>query len=938
MNKKLSFVEILKIIHRCSLTNQTRNQYMLVLIDAMIINEADNPLVGLEDDTLKRIFTGSNPFPREKAKDIYSHRDEVKFITFLRGISPNLFLNIETEIQNIEPDYKQDESGYMLAELIFERLREIAEKPRERKKMRTYSSANLIKENNTLSVMETALIAGEWDESNKKDVKFLEMMSGKTYKTFAKELSVEKGASKVNYPCWHINERAEHLQDLCVYLREDDIKQIFKSIRVCILEENRCSKHLLNGLADFLAFLSNNMNNAQYSKSEYDSCLYAFLRSLFELLYKDLNSDLIDILPILSEVNSGYIISSLSEEAVISSICSINDNHKYHIQEVLLKVGEYDQHFIDAAQLMFRLAENDNYFYKGLLSLFVVWYPRTEATTDKRIGFVKGLIKRNKNIGKQLLFDLLPGREGVVYLVPAILYAKQPLIKQISYKEYWAYETKLVELLFENYKLDSDDISRLIRRLPALSEPLFVSVLDKISECFEDFDEDGKKHILSQLSKTIMTCDDLSEDRVQSMQNIIHSHDYSYIDCLGRELFSYTSVLYVRKSRGAFGSEDELNAARIAKCKSLYDGNGADGIVDFLQTVEDKYRLGVCVFIALGIEELNSVVNKTNDVQFLRGIASQVNSDDLEMILSDKRLISIAKYVTIDGNLMKSIASLPIDKQNLFWSKFDGTSSEKLSDSAWRKYIKLLKRNKRYRKAVSEMYLHRERLAKSMTDDMFFVLSEVALDDDLSDYVYLFVLDELREFDYDNDSLVKLEFLAMHRFERNHDSKPLSVHAKMASDPKYFIDVVEKAYRFESPYCSILREWRELPGTCSSGFDLAAFNIWFSKVNSIADEGIRFSASNAIGESIFSLYEKDNQQFLESEVANILDDANNDGLRAGFISAPEYMITISPDSNEMPMFDCYKSQANLALSYGYINIASALEKIAYRFQRMYKSD
>lgn len=101
MNKKLSFVEILKIIHQCSLTNQTRNQYMLALIDAMIINEADNPLIGLEDDTLKRIFTGSNPFPRERAKEIFSHRDEVKFSTFLRGIKPNLFLNIETEIQNM---------------------------------------------------------------------------------------------------------------------------------------------------------------------------------------------------------------------------------------------------------------------------------------------------------------------------------------------------------------------------------------------------------------------------------------------------------------------------------------------------------------------------------------------------------------------------------------------------------------------------------------------------------------------------------------------------------------------------------------------------------------------------------------------------------------------------------------------------------------------
>lgn len=124
----MELIDILEIIFQCSLTKKSRADFMLELIDNMMINGVQNPFQNSAEDTLNRIFRGTNSFPCAKAKIIYMHKNEEKLSSYLQGLGENVVFNIETEIQKKDSSYEFDDSCYKLAELIFDKLNRASEK------------------------------------------------------------------------------------------------------------------------------------------------------------------------------------------------------------------------------------------------------------------------------------------------------------------------------------------------------------------------------------------------------------------------------------------------------------------------------------------------------------------------------------------------------------------------------------------------------------------------------------------------------------------------------------------------------------------------------------------------------------------------------------------------------------------------------------------
>lgn len=101
---------------------------MLELIDNMMIEGAKNPFEDSAEDTLNRIFLGTNSFPKAKVKNIYSHKDEARLSSYIRGLGDSVVFNIEESLQKIDDSYEQDDTCYKLAEFIFEKLSMISDK------------------------------------------------------------------------------------------------------------------------------------------------------------------------------------------------------------------------------------------------------------------------------------------------------------------------------------------------------------------------------------------------------------------------------------------------------------------------------------------------------------------------------------------------------------------------------------------------------------------------------------------------------------------------------------------------------------------------------------------------------------------------------------------------------------------------------------------
>jgi len=340
MSETLSFIDILNIITRCSLNTKPKNQYMLEIIDNMIMDACANPIAGSEDDTLKRIFNGSNPFPRDKALIIYSHKDETKLASFLREMGDEVIYNIEMEIQSSEPDYELDETCYNLQQLIYLRLKEIANKPR--KKRTGKSNPPTIPENsdNSLSVIEYALVIGEWEETNRIDTMFVEALVGMDYKSFSNTLIKEKDMVEVNYPMWAVKDREERVADLCLRLRDEDIRHICDSICNCVFHGNGCSARLMNSISVLISIFSNS-SNTLFSRRTYNGYLCKMLEQLTGVIDSNPNCNEVSVLPLLSEINYSYFISIVTGPSIINNISSVDDVNKYCYQAVLLKASEY---------------------------------------------------------------------------------------------------------------------------------------------------------------------------------------------------------------------------------------------------------------------------------------------------------------------------------------------------------------------------------------------------------------------------------------------------------------------------------------------------------------------------------------------------------------------------------------------------------------------
>ena len=596
--------------------------------------------------------------------------------------------------------------------------------------------------------------------------------------------------------------------------------------------------------------------------------------------------------------------------------------------------SEYDKYFINSALGLFKLAEKDEYFYEGLLSVFIGWCPRTEAPVDKKIGVMRGLLKRNPVIAKHLIFDLLPGGQNSVAAVSDVLFSEQPQLLGVTYDDYWKYESVLLDMLFNETCLNKTDYIRLIRRLSFFPESLFDLSIKRISEVAGAYNNEERIEVLEQLSKLVLR-NDLNDKAVDDIQQIINSHNYSFIGCLGKELFSYTSVIYVKSSRGVFRSIEELNCARVNKCRELYDQLGVKGILSFLDSVEDKYYLGKSVFEALNMEELVEVVKTCDDDMFMRGLASQIEASDILAYIESGIFNATARYMTLGDALMDTVNSLSPKEQRKFWTSFDGTILDNLSNEKWILLVKCLANNKRYDKTITEVYLHRDRDLSSVSKEIYDALMNSVRDNRVRDYMFLEVIDLIRSLGYDNEKMISLELSAMDRYVENLERRMLSIHKKMAENPLFFVDVVERRFRHEGHYYRILDSWETVPGISDSGFDLTRLNEWCAAVKNNASEEIYSMASLYLGKSLFNEYEKNRIDFLNSDIAQFLDEDDHDDVREGFFLAPDYAVLIDPFSKEMPKYDEFRAQSNDAISLGLVNVAGVLERIAYKYHDMY---
>lgn len=131
MENDLRFSWLVKTIHSCSGSDQKPSDFLLMLIDNMLLDGTDNPLAGDSEDYLNRIFRGTRVLSRKKASKIFSRFNSKKFVDYLQSLGDDCLYNIESIIKSEIPEFDPDDSnGFKLAELVLFEIKVISETPR----------------------------------------------------------------------------------------------------------------------------------------------------------------------------------------------------------------------------------------------------------------------------------------------------------------------------------------------------------------------------------------------------------------------------------------------------------------------------------------------------------------------------------------------------------------------------------------------------------------------------------------------------------------------------------------------------------------------------------------------------------------------------------------------------------------------------------------
>ena len=186
--------------------------------------------------------------------------------------------------------------------------------------------------------------------------------------------------------------------------------------------------------------------------------------------------------------------------------------------------------------------------------------------------------------------------------------------------------------------------------------------------------------------------------------------------------------------------------------------------------------------------------------------------------------------------------------------------------------------------------------------------------------------------------------------------KPKLLEYKMASDPGFFCQLIQAAYRPASNTvssefnkkdvniaqmaCSLIRHWKTIPGTKRNGeFIKENFTEWLKSVKEICKESDHLEiALQKIGEMLMhAISDKDEQDglWINKVVAEALDADDAEAMREGFgiaILNARGVHRVDPSGKPEKEFAAkYKEMADELEKEGYINFAQTLRNLERQY-------
>ena len=854
------------------------------------------------------------------------------------------------------------------------------------------------------AVLNSLILVGTWNEQFEGDKEVIEKLSGISIEENKKILRTihDSNPDYLQYSgkCWKLIDHKSALIDEAKHIFDDHLDMFFVVLADCVKETDpkfelpsnkrrfasvlknngnkRYSKAMVGCLSETMAILGNNYSAfTNCSKFKVVNCIYKFEREFFKTKDWKIYATCSHNLPMFGEACPDVFMDEISrllrdkDEAFLQYLSEQESyfsytQYGYEIASVLSNIAKLENHFSKAMETLLLLSEIRSQFIDTMVSIVLPWYPQTHASPSVRVGVFKGLYQENSKLTWDVLMKLMPHVTTSSSPIPKPKYlAVEDLPEQVTMKEFNETTIAYIRLAESMLDYDIEKMCAMVSIIDDVDITLQQEILDSIKNNAESLTDQNKAILWNRLKDFVHKHRKyadadwaINEERLSSVDALADWLIPDNEKLLSIRLFrndQYSLLL----ERGNFQEEEErLKKEQTEVVKHIYDTDGIEGVLRFVETIENKKVAGSRAGGILDEKDIHFSIASSKDVDndpFLEGLITSRRFSEIEPIIkdcSDDIKAKVLEKLPLTDDLISYVDKLDAGSQEFFWK---GTAAWGYKNDCFtliEDTIRKLNQYKRTEKSISLLFFF-------VIHDSHDISTETVVDtlnknvdnqaeNSQNEYYIQQLIKWLQERNTDRAMLIEIEWKYLAFLRQSEGYPPITLWQELSDNPEFYIHIMkiicgkennntwdESDRQKISHHCfDLIYGWKQLPGLDSAGnVDKNKLDNWYQHVKEASEKfGITSMTMNYFGRTTFYAPVDPDGLFIHREVAKYLQADIEGSILSGYyaeaIDSRGVHIVDKTGQAEFKIEEGYISKAREADENGLFRLAETLRDVA----------
>ena len=805
-----------------------------------------------------------------------------------------------------------------------------------------------------------------------------------------------------------LDQHLERFKDLAVYaLSEiDPALELPKEKRFFAShygKEHPLSHNIIAGIVDGLALLGCRgefFTNTSQNKAEYTALIV--VKTVLESASWQHWATLNHFLPVLAEAAPEQFMAQVERE-LNSRPETYKEIHAQEYNDFGIMGANYltgllwaleglawkEEYLVRVANILLELAKLDpggqwaNRPDNSLVTIFLSWAPQTLASIEKRKVAIKMMLQSNSDITWSILLKLLPGSHQSTMggHKPRWLLSTPSNIEVVTNQEHREMADFYGDLVVKQSSNNVAKLLELIEIFDHLTQPAFDSLV-KMLQAFDIaiLSNDDRRKLWEAISNFVRKHKRHSEAKWALPDELLKPLDsvvelFAPNDAFDRHQYLFSrNGLSLHEGKGGWDEQESILAEKRKKAiQEILNANNLSGVLDFANVVNRTDMVG-CVLASIGDSSMDKdllpqKLNKSANLpsSFIAFYISKRRHDEGWSWLNELDVSSWSNhekaqllcYLPFKEIVWKKAQAWSYDVENEYWKRV----WVRVYDCDYDLNIpvaKLLEHN-RFKEAIDVL--------ASMIDMKFDIQIDLAIDallgglSDSSNLNYYHTVNLIKMLqdanDVADDDLFRIEWNYLRWLDKGSGSGigPRFLERKIATDPKFFCDLIELIYRSKNKQSEsngplskveeakvkhaskLLDNYSIIPGVTKIGeFDSDAFSFWLEYVkNSTKVSGHYDIAMLKVGEVLVNSPEDRSGLWIDESIAAALNHKDAQPMREGFdigVINSRGVHYVDPEGKpEKDLAEKYRQKADDVENAGFHRFAITLREISDNYKK-----